>query len=129
MTEPLDRVAIEALKAVVSATIDALEEAEGFPLPWAVQRVVREQVTRAFEMGRTTKLTKPSVPMRPTVPSPPAPSVIEQAVRAAIVETYSDEARPTNPAPPKDASQTSGTRYRKFAAPKETHKKRADGDD
>lgn len=128
MAEPLDRAAIEALRAVISATLDALEEAEGFPLPAPVARVVREQVSRAFEMGRVTKVSRPRLPQVPTVPAPPAPSAMENAVRK-IVETYSDEARPTNPAPPKaEHSSTSGTRYRKFPPPPKD-KGRTGGDD
>ena len=129
MAEPLDRAAIEALRAVISATLDALEEAEGFPLPAPVARVVREQVSRAFEMGRVTTVSRPRLPQVPTVPAPPAPSAMENAVRDAIVETYTDEARPTNPAPPKDEhNSTSGTRYRKFPPPPKD-KGRTGGDD
>ena len=131
MGEPLDRVAIEALKSVISSTLDALEEAEGFPLPWPVQKVVREQVTRAFEMGRTTVDLRA---FEALIPTPVAPVPTTSVREGGVIETYADDARPTNPAPPKQdddieveidddstggstVPKRSGTQYRRFPVP------------
>jgi hypothetical protein len=150
MGEPLDRVAIEALKSVISSTLDALEEAEGFPLPWPVQKVVREQVTRAFEMGRTTVDLRA---FEALIPTPVAPVPTTSVREGGVIETYADDARPTNPAPPKQdddidddieveievdddstggstVPKRSGTQYRRFAVPESStpHRKKKASD-
>lgn len=50
---------IAELKALIDATIAALEDAEGFPLPWPEQKLIREHIARAYEAGRLS-LTPPN---------------------------------------------------------------------
>ena len=94
MPDSPDRVAITALRVLIETTIEALEDAEGCPLPWPTQKIIREQVARAFEVGRDIALGHDPTGS-PTVPA------TDEARRflppGTVVALYGATTRPAPP--------------------------------
>jgi hypothetical protein len=63
--DPAEQRALHELRALIEQTISEMEAGQdGFPLPWPVQKTIREYLARAFEAGRASPrpATEPSEP-------------------------------------------------------------------